>query len=197
MVTLAACCMAVACTLEEIVNGDIAITSGSRDITVYADQTGVNNGQGLSFITTGAWYAMVTETTRSADAGGEGIDWIILSRTSGDSAGDYTIDIMLTVNETGADRSAVIRIFCGDSMLTVTVTQRGITSSEGDGDDEGGKPTPVPVSTRRVASISCSKINYYEPDVPHMLESHLFRYDSEGRVAEWEIERYSEYDVTM
>ena len=159
-------------------NGDnpkdtIEITGGSTAQVIYADQTASEDGGGLTFTTSGPWRAEVVDVTESRAA--NTADWVLLSQTSGDAAGEYTIQITLAVNTTGRDRKAEIRIICGQTVITVTVEQRGTT--------EAGKPA------RLVSSIT------YEPQYcPADLYGYAdpmtfnFGYDMFGRVVLLQIE---------
>ncbi|MDR1003851.1 MAG: hypothetical protein LBL97_02415 [Prevotellaceae bacterium] len=100
----------------------ITIDDNQKQQDVYADIT----SDGVSFTTTGAWTSVITEkgATRA-----EPPTWITISPDHGDAAGNYTISITLETNLTGADRTAVITIVCGDSRIEISVTQKGKTES--------------------------------------------------------------------
>lgn len=109
---------------------EITVIGGQTEITLNPDQTEINNGEGIKFTTTGSWHAEVKEvTTAKAE---NTVGWITLSQTSGDKAGDYTVKVTLKQNDTGQDRSAEISIVCGDTTITITVTQRGIATENED-----------------------------------------------------------------
>lgn len=105
--------------------------SEQLDQTVYADD--IISNDGVSFTTTGPWTSVIQETTRTRSASTVKPDWISISPESGKEAGDYTIQIALSTNYTGEDRSATIIILCGDSKITITITQKGE-------DEKGEKP---------------------------------------------------------
>lgn len=193
-IVAAVVCALAACTpvLPEE-GGDITLTGGSKNMTAYADETSVDGGNGLSFTTVGAWYAEVEEVaSRAAEEGAA--DWISLNPSSGDAAGDYTVDIVLTVNETGADRTAVIRIVCGESILSVNVTQKGTAAGGGDNDgddDEGGETPPAPAVERYVSGIVGEAYlgsGYPEDTDWEPRRVWTFRYDEQNRVAEYAVE---------
>jgi len=98
-----------------------------RDLTqmFFADEKEKNNG--IEFTTTGAWTSTIKtpQQTRSSNA----TNWISISPDRGNQAGNYTITITLTVNTTGADRTALIVISSGDTERTITVTQRARTET--------------------------------------------------------------------
>lgn len=179
----AAVCVLAACSPVEPDDGndDISLTAGSSAMTVWADETTVNDGRGLSFTTTGAWHAEA-----DASAG-----WLSFAPESGDAAGDYTMDITLAVNETGVDRSAVIRIVCGGSVLAVTVTQKGsVRKDDGSGD---GEVVP-PAAARAVAGIVREAYLWSEVPEDYVWKPRsewTFRYDEQGRVAEYTAGVYS------
>jgi hypothetical protein len=101
---------------------------GSLTQSVYADDE--QGKSGVAFTTAGAWTSNITETasTKSTPA------WISVTPDHGDKAGDYTISISLSPNYTGADRAATIHIVCGDTEITISVTQKYV--------NEDGK-TPI------------------------------------------------------
>lgn len=80
----------------------------------------------ISFVAASDWTSTVTETTTSRSTA----SWITLDPDHG-SAGSYTISIILEPNETGETRTAVITIICGDTQITINITQAStFTTSE-------------------------------------------------------------------
>lgn len=145
----------------------IRVTSGSTNQTVYADQTTTATDQQVKFATQGPWHAEVSEATKAESA----VDWVTLSQTSGDAAGEYTLDITLSVNYTGADRTAVIRIVCGESVITITIVQKGVTES-------GEAPVPDPGAGKAVTEVIT-----YGSALSGSLDGHAwFEVDAQGRV---------------
>lgn len=176
MVTLA---LAACSNKKESPKDSIEITSGSAAQTIYADQTSVNNGQGITFKTSGPWYSEIREISRTATQ----LDWISLSQTSGDAAGEYTIQIALGLNNSGKDRKAEIRIICGQSVITVSVEQKGTT--------ENGK------IIRLVRNIDFTPNYWSEAKFRNETrEMYEFKYDLSGRVTEYIIHNY-EPDNTL
>ena len=97
--------------------------------TVYADETyGERN---VTFVTSGAWSATVTE---GADA--ERARWISIDPFYGDGGGTHTIDVSLEPNVTVEDRKATIIISCNGMDVAVTVTQK---AKKEDGQPYAGK----------------------------------------------------------
>ena len=148
----------------------IEITGGSTSQIIYANQNAAEDGGGVTFTTSGPWRAEVVDISDSRADAAPSVDWVTLSQTSGDAAGEYTIQITLAMNTTGRDRKAEIRIICGSTVITITVEQRGTT--------EGGKPL------RLVAAIAyepqyCSAEEYRYNDPM----TFSFGYDDLGRVA--------------
>jgi len=127
-----------------------------QDLTqiVYADETEVGNS--IRFTTTGSWTSTIKTPTALLQQtfSSNTMDWISISPDHGDKAGDYTIQILLEVNFTGADRTVQIVISSGGTEVTITVTQRAIT--------ENGK---TPTDSK-------------EPDNPNMVSYLQFRYSS-------------------
>ena len=159
------------CKKETSTEPSIHLTSGSTNQTVYADQTSTGAGQQVKFSTQGPWHAEVSESIASkADST---IDWVTLSQTSGDAAGEYTLDITLSINYSGEDRMAVIRIICGESVITITIVQKGTTES-------GETPLPDP----KAGKVAKEIITYGE-EVAGTIDTHVwFENDAEGRITQ-------------
>ncbi|MDR0954606.1 MAG: leucine-rich repeat domain-containing protein [Rikenellaceae bacterium] len=110
----------------------IEMKSGQQTTqTVYADEKQAVST--VSFTTAGAWTSSISEgttktRTEEAETRAAG-DWISISPSSGDAAGDYTISITLEPNYTGLDRSATILITSGGESIPITVTQKAVTES--------------------------------------------------------------------
>lgn len=111
---------------------DIRLDAGTlKEYTVYADETSVNAGKGISFTTTGSWLSAVLEISDSANnLEAASPAWIKLSPDQGDEAGDYTVMVTLEENVSGKDRKAVITLLSGKTSLAITVEQKGIKRSE-------------------------------------------------------------------
>jgi hypothetical protein len=112
---------------------------------VYADQTAGTSG--VTITTTGAWTSNIatvaTQHTTPAQsqsalhtaAAASASAWISISPDHGDTAGNYTIQITLVPNTTGAGRTAVITISCEGTEITITVMQKAEK-------EDGTTPTP-------------------------------------------------------
>lgn len=87
----------------------------------------------FSFEATAAWTATVVETTGRSEQS-TGPEWITLSQYSGE-AGEQTITITLTPNDTGSERSADIIIASEGQELRISVTQAG-TADDGQDEEE-------------------------------------------------------------
>ncbi len=97
----------------------------SLNQNVFADKT---EGSGVSFTTAAAWTSSIKSATSVREVlkeTPESPDWISLSPSSGDKAGNYTVMINLEKNITGSDRSATIIINCEGSEIKINVTQKG------------------------------------------------------------------------
>ena len=107
--------------------------------TLYADERATNE---ICITTTGAWNSTIETTAVPAVAMQQqrsyetASAWISISPDRGNNAGDYTIQISLEVNTTGADRTAQIIILCGDEEVIITVTQSALT-------EDGKVPTDI------------------------------------------------------
>ena len=119
----------------------------TQNVSADAEQSAV------SFTTTGAWTSTITESANgtSQQKAVASPSWISITPDSGKEAGDYTITLNLSENTTGADRTATITIICGETAVTITVTQKGTT--------EEGKPDDL-VITGRVKKINGDNIVY-------------------------------------
>ena len=87
-------------------------------LTAFADNASIEGG--FTFTAAADWYTQVSYDTPVKSGTNE---WITLEPANG-SAGTVTINIELQPNTTGTNRTATIKIICGDTVLTITVTQR-------------------------------------------------------------------------
>lgn len=86
-------------------------------------------------------------------------------------AGSYTVNIILDPNYTGEARSAVITIICGDTQITVTVTQEAASGSV------------TPSDRYLVERINILNEEVYSTGETHKNEDiYYFEYDDAGRV---------------
>jgi len=90
---------------------------------VYADQTGGSSG--VTIVTSGAWSSAITEGIVKSTKSGVAT-WLSINPSSGEAAGTYTIVISLEPNATGAERAATITIACGDTEISIRITQKSI-----------------------------------------------------------------------
>lgn len=144
---------------------NIEIKGGKTTQEVFADNT--QGSEGVKFTTTGAWTSSIVATTK-AYAGTP--DWVSIDPASGDKAGDYTINIILAPNYTGENRKAEIKISCGDTVITITIEQKGTTE-----DNEKPKPGLAQVSKTTYKS-KLDDDNGTNPDVT------LYSYNSSGKI---------------
>ncbi len=93
--------------------------------TVFADQ--IQAPQVIKFTTTEAWTSSISTIPTSQLRDGEP-DWILMTPQAG-NAGEHSVTIRLGVNASGADRSAVIMLTVGNSIVSITITQRGTTAT--------------------------------------------------------------------
>lgn len=99
------------------------------DITTYANDTQVEGG--FTFTAAEAWSTAIEYDNNVRSSEG----WITLDPASG-GAGTVTINITLEENLTGEDRSAKIRIVCGETTLTIEIVQQA--GENPNCDDNGG-----------------------------------------------------------
>lgn len=94
--------------------------------TVFADE--VKAPQVIKFTTTEAWTSSISILPNSQLKGDEP-DWILMTPRQGSTAGDYSVNIVLGVNASGVDRTAVIMLTVGKSLVSITITQKGTTAT--------------------------------------------------------------------
>ena len=123
------------------------------DIVTYANNTEVKGG--FTFTASESWSTIVDYGTPLRSDNG----WITLDPASG-NAGKVTINITLDENLTGEDRSATIRIICGETTLEINIVQRGTENTNNDGtqdnDSTGNEPSirqPIYVIDRIIQTI--------------------------------------------
>ncbi len=104
----------------------VELTGGtSTEQTVYADET--QKPENITFKAAAPWTATVTDTTpvqTKAETGNT--EWLKLDHYSGE-AGDVSLTMTLSLNLTGHDRKAEIRIVCGGTTIVITVEQKATT----------------------------------------------------------------------
>jgi len=118
---LAVSMMFAGCEKDDALEAITVADSGSLTQEVFADNT--QGSSGVSFTTAGAWTSFIEEvaTTYATTSSG----WVSISPSSGDAAGNYTVNITLSPNLSAADRKATINIVSGDASITISVTQKG------------------------------------------------------------------------
>lgn len=120
----------------------------------------------IKFVASAPWTASVKEI--SAARNGSEVDWLTLSKYSGD-AGEFTLTLTINDNETTETRKAEIVIVCGDTTITITVEQK----PSGDGNVDGGETN----DSRLVKTIKIAMINN-----PNEVVVGQLTYDDEDRV---------------
>ena len=99
------------------------------------------------------------------------LDWISIDPETGSSAGTYTMQVSLEVNNTGYDRSARIDIYCGESRRTIDIVQSA--TEEGDA-NEPGLSRPMDEREKRYVS----RVDYTYSGPEESLEgSYVYAYD--------------------
>lgn len=147
----------------------------SKEQTVFADNT--SKDEGIKFNATSDWTATVREVAIGR-SGANSVEWLKLSAYSG-NAGQNTINLTFTENLTGKDRKAEITIQCGLTIITITVVQKGENSD--------GKLLKLVDKITFTADVTSYESGNEE-------ETMVFKYDSNGRVAEIQKESTSSYD---
>jgi hypothetical protein len=88
--------------------------------TVFADE---EQGKNVDFTTEGAWTSSITDQTTKAAGNNQDSTWISITPDHGDAAGNYTINISLSPNYTGKQRSVTITIICNGEKIEINITQ--------------------------------------------------------------------------
>lgn len=134
---LAAVVLLAACDKENSEDSPAITVPNQEYLTqsVYADDTIGKND--VTFTTAGAWTSEITKSSGTKSEQSEAVDWVSITPSSGDKAGEYTIKISLQTNYTGEKRSAIISLKCGGELVGVAVTQEAVTA-------KGDKPVPTP-----------------------------------------------------
>lgn len=104
--------------LPVVVDSSISIDDDQKSQSVAYDVTLTT----VTFTTTNAWKA----TLNTSDS------WISIDPTQGE-AGESTITVTLSPNETGSSRSATITLTCGDKVLTLSISQSAKAAEVEDG----------------------------------------------------------------
>lgn len=111
----------------------------SLNQTVYADDTKVPFP--IEFTTTGAWTSSIEYSTISEDAeaklqraNGVSSGWITLNPNSGDSAGDYSVNIYLNPEKCNDIYKATISFICNGETLVVTI-ENSMSNNPGSAED--------------------------------------------------------------
>lgn len=161
-------------------DNDISIQDSELNQNIFADEAEISGG--VSFTTAGPWSSSISE--KNATKSGTP-DWVSIDPDHGTAAGNYTINIALENNYSGEDRTAEITIRCGDSSITISVTQKGVK-------EDGQKPEPP----RLITSITESAVfqsDYYDGSTSYREYkpySYEFKYDKKNRLKEFYIIDY-------
>lgn len=142
-----------------------------------------NKASDIKFVAVAPWTAEVREIA-SSKAENNTTSWIKLSKYSGE-AGEVSISITFTPNETGSVRKAEIIIRCGDSEIVITIEQK-----PSDGTITGGGEEKPEVSTKKIKQIIREKQYYSElisnPDMEFQKVTMNYQYDEQGRLSFFE-----------
>ncbi len=143
----------------------------STEQTVYADET--QKPENITFKAAAPWTATVTDTTpvqTKAETGNT--EWLKLDHYSGE-AGDVSLTMTLSLNLTGHDRKAEIRIVCGDTTIVITVEQKA-TKADGTQPEQSDLKNQI----KRIEGYRYNETGGLGP----IDEYFEFKYDEIGRV---------------
>lgn len=100
------------------------------------------------------------------------LDWISIDPETGSTAGTYTMQVSLEVNNTGYDRSARIDIYCGESRKAINIVQ--VAVEEGDEMSPGESTADRDEREKRYVS----RVDYTYSGPEESLEgSYVYSYD--------------------
>ena len=125
------CFSLLACSDDDPETDKNIIVANQEQLTqsVFADDLAGNSE--VNFTTKGAWTSSISESSASnlkntalRSSGKSSPKWISITPDAGKEAGDYTISINLAENRTKVDRTATITIVCGETQITITITQK-------------------------------------------------------------------------
>jgi len=175
---LAAGVMLVSC--EDLFGGagEISVDPSDKSALVQTLGSTAMNASGLTFTTKGPWSSYINDYSAKS---GSPASWISISPDHGEDAGEYTIEINLEENNTGADRKAVIVIVCGDDEVSVIITQKStpdVPAQDGDNQDQNGESS-APSYVKYVKTISY-EYTHYTGDKDE--EKLTFSYDDRKRI---------------
>jgi len=109
------CCALSSCSSSDEDQSQIALPKDQpTSLTLAANQ----DSEAIHFVASTSWSARTSTQSRSAGD----VEWIHLSDTHG-NAGEITLNFTLDYNNTGESRTAYIIIVCGDTRISITVTQ--------------------------------------------------------------------------
>ncbi|WP_163217824.1 BACON domain-containing protein [Bacteroides sp. 224] len=121
-------CMTACSSDDEKVPTIVANNQQALQQVAYADD--IQGESTVSFTTLGAWHSVIKDASTTREGSSKSSNWVSISPNSGDKAGVYNINITLTPNESGENRSAIISIICGDQEIEISVSQKGVTKEE-------------------------------------------------------------------
>lgn len=116
-----------ACSDNDSDNNDGSIVfpnEGQTNQTVYADDE--SGASEVKLVTTHAWTSAIQESVTlktSLDTQPKS-DWVSITPNSGNAGGEYTLQIKLEPNYSGADRSAIIMIKSNGVEMPITINQK-------------------------------------------------------------------------
>ncbi len=146
----------------------IEFTDGTQKTQIfYANE----HGGTIKFRAADEWYIVIDEVSRTEPS------WLTIDKTNGE-AGECEITITLDENTTGEERKAEIRIICGDTVITVTITQKPTKRDD-------GEENPMPaIGKRIIKAVKYERDSMYDNDP--IAASFTFKYDNDGRISGFE-----------
>lgn len=108
-----------ACETESPEEKAITLTDGKTEYTVDSGEQSIT----ISFSTTAEWETFVEDVTEGSEE--TAADWISLSSTSGSEAGQHSLEIRISGNDSESQRKAIVTLNCRETVVIIIITQKG------------------------------------------------------------------------
>lgn len=167
------CMMISSCNSGENTPSGITVTNQDEFVKAFSAE---GTSASINFNAEGDWSASVS----TKDSNGE--NWIDINPKSGKAGENQTINITISENTGGEERSATITIISGDITVTITITQNG--SKEGEGNVNPDKSL--------ITKITAYGIKYDGGETVKLYESSL-KYDNGKLISATSAGSYENY----
>lgn len=180
-------CIAISsCNSGENTPSNITVTNPEELNQVFS--SGENNGT-IHFEAQNDWSASVSATSRADE------NWIDINPKSGKAGKNQVINITMSENATGENRTATITITCGNNTITISVSQS--SSTEGGGNINKDKAMITQITAYGIKYNSNEKVKLYETSLQYK-NGILIKATSEGSYENYSIYTFKQdcsYDL--